>query len=187
MSDEDDTERGRRRISTQDRLMLESARRKSYVHPVLEAVPEFEERNNTAPWDLIDREELTPREQEVIHRSRRKSSDPATVADIVKVAVRAVKADDRERSAEAQNNAGMTELRTTVHDLKRDASNAKWIARGLLAAALTVFLYVADRILVRVEHEGETTIEMQHLKTTVEELRQDLRQLRSSLIKGYQP
>lgn len=189
MSDEDDTERGRRRISPADRLMLESARRKSYVYPVVE-VDDTEPRNSTAPWELIDREELTPREQEVVRRSKRKSSDPATVADLVKVAVRAVKAEDKERNAAAIDSAELTELRTAVHDLKRDSSAAKWVARGLLAAALTVFLYVADRMLTRVEHEGEANIEMQHLKTGYEELRQDVRYLRSLLtapIKGYSP
>lgn len=184
VTDDDDTERGRRRMSAQDQLMLESARRRSFVYPV----PESDgPRKETAPWDLIDREELTPREQEVIQRSKRSSSDHATVADIVKVALRATKADDRDRDAEAKNDADMAELRATVRDLKRDASTVKWIGRGLLAAALTVFLYTADRILTRVEHEGETTIKMQHLETTVEELRQDNRSLRSQLIKGYQP
>lgn len=189
MTDDDDTERGRRRMSAQDRLMLESARRKSWVYPVAEP-EDTEPRTGTAPWDLIDREELTPREKEVIHRSRRKSDDPATVADIVKVAVRASKAEDKERSAAAvieeqtlkvisQHNAEMSGLRADVHDLKRDSSTAKWITRGILGAALTVFLYTADRILTRVEHEGETTIEIQHLKATVEELRQDVRYLRS--------
>jgi len=201
VDDDDDTERGQRRISAQDRLMIESARRKSYVYPVVEVVPMSEDADrprDTKPWDLIDREELTPREQEIIRRSKRSSSDPATVADLVKVTVRAVKAEDKERSAAAaieeqtlkvigQHNAEMSALRTDVRDLKHDASTAKWIVRGLLGGSLAVFLYVADRILTRVEHEGETTIEMQHLKTTVEELRQDQRSLRSFLIKGYQP
>jgi hypothetical protein len=42
----------------------------------------------TKPWDLLDREQLNSDELEIVRRSRRDSSDPATYADIVKITAR---------------------------------------------------------------------------------------------------
>lgn len=137
-TDEDDTDKWRnpKRQQSSDDRALRSRRGASYKP---RGVPIVKSRDSdpelTSPFDLLERDP-DDEMQAVVQRSRRNSDDPATFADIVKLAVALTK----ERSANAARNAEAEVVLQGPHKAHRSTR------RHLIAAVIAAGASIASAI-----------------------------------------
>lgn len=161
------------------------------------------EPETTKPWDLLDRDQLTAEELEIVRRSKRESSDPATYSDIVKITARQVKhikdlLDDRSSRKEQADailelirhppNEAVLKLQRDVKKIedrldKVDASLDKIGGRTktwnrivwLVGIAIAGGLFdAATRIWDRSAHETEIQFRLQAAEKTLERHERDI-------------
>lgn len=152
----------------------------------------LQDREITSPVDLLDRD-LSQDELEVVRRSRRNSGDPATYADVVKLAERLINRERKDRSSrEEQANQLLALLDRPPHEavqtLQADVAAMKISVEALTRwwrpiRAVMIFLAIAalggvgffvDQLLVHAEARTEAAIKIDHLERAVEGLRLDL-------------
>ncbi len=157
----------------------------------------------TSPIELLNRD-LSQAELDVVHRSKRNSGDPATYADVVKLAERLINREREDRSnREGQANQLMEllgrppheavrQLQADVAELKESAGAAVVSVEALTRwwrpiRAVMIFLAIAafgglgffvDQLLVHAESKTEAAIKIDHIERALIDLRQDLRDLR---------
>lgn len=192
MSDNDDTppaRRGRHRDYAQQPIVGTKQRRRTAVMgvPLAEQLdpddmPLVSEREEiTSPFELLERD-LFESERAVIQRSRRNAGDPLTFADGVKLAETLARARREERSSNQERANQLmallnrppdevtAKLQSDVDAIKRSSSIAGWILKTMVVLVLGGLVGLAERIWDRAEHEGETTIRLNHVEDELRRL-----------------
>lgn len=134
----------------------------------------------TSPVDLFERD-LEPHEAELIEQSQRNGDDPATYADVVKLAAQVSKARSNERSNNAEREAQLDKLLTKHTDNVKLTETVAFIRKALVWVAIAaggslvsvgVFLYT------RGFSDGGDKNRLSNIEKTLDELRSDVRESR---------
>lgn len=133
-------------------------------------------RDATGPIVRVLESEPTQADYALAQRLRDSRGDPYTALARLSRAVAQREADSAER-VETQLGAALKKqegevaaLRAEVADLKNKASTASWIVKGILAAASLFAVYVLERVVTRVERDGEQTVQMLWIKARLDNL-----------------
>lgn len=125
---------------------------------------------------LVVEREHDPADYALAQKLRQSGSDTATILARFIRAIEAREHDSAERlendlgAAIKKQDADLVALRAEVADIKRTANTASWIVKGILGAVSLFAVYVLDRVVTRVERDGEQTVKMQWLEKRVEHL-----------------
>lgn len=119
----------------------------------------------TPVFDLLDRD-LLDTEREVVRRSRRDGDDPATYADVVKLA----KVLARERRARRET-AQDPRIGVRVAQLELSVGTHRKLIWWAAAAAAASFVAVGTFIYTRGFSDGADKVRIEHLERTVDDMR----------------
>lgn len=136
------SERRRSRASGATAAIADSIERE--LGPVPE---EFGGREITEPWEILDRQELSPEELRIVQRTKRNGKDPLLVEDGAKFLLRALRKELDDRSAEKRRANEIL----AVMDTSPNGKLALEVAalRGEATAAKSTALKLADELGVR--------------------------------------
>lgn len=181
MSRSDDTPTWRKnkpRIQTSDERALQHRQQQASSPGI--PMPADDRVDTTNPWDVLDREDLTDDEMEVVRRSRRESSDPATVADVVKVLTRTMRKalDERSEQKKQLDEAAelldrpprgvVSKLEKRVDSLSFKMSVGQALGGVVLAAALGSLGLAYSALRSQAVREGELNADITRLKSDVQ-------------------
>lgn len=134
-------------------------------------------RDATSPIVRLVEREYDPIDYEIARRLRQSGSgDPALMLAKFLRAMESREQDSGERlekelgAAIKKQDEELVALRSGVADLKRTASTASWIVRGILAGVSLFAVYVLDRVVTRVERDGEQKVQLQWIEKRIENL-----------------
>jgi hypothetical protein len=183
--DDEDTERGHRRARSQwgdtQRVRVgEGHRRPRHAQVMPVAVPLRETITDT--FELLEREELSHAEIEIVRRSKRSSDDPATFADLVKLAVQRARREEAEDSTakaiEQQVIAAIDSSQQDARGVKSDLKLIKIIGGTAITLVLGSMLWAVERIWTSAERVGATMIRLQHVEDTLNRFYSEIRDIK---------
>jgi hypothetical protein len=133
-------------------------------------------RDATSPIVRLVESAPDPVDVELARRLRLGPGDPYMILARLMKAIEKREADSDNRledqlgAAIKSQDATLVMLRGEVTELKRTASMASWFVKGILATVSLFAVYVLERVVTRVEREGEQTIQMQWIKARLDKL-----------------